>query len=825
MYEKVVLNLLSNALKFTFEGGVRVSTSDEDGAFVLRVADTGTGIAEEDQAHLFERFTRVRGARSRTHEGSGIGLALVHELVALHGGRVDVRSAPGAGATFTVRFPADADAAAASPGAHVDTRTLREQFREEADTIAHAEPATTTLAAGRGPRILIADDNADLRAYLARLLGERYTVAHAVNGAELVERALSEPPALIIADVMMPVMDGFAALAKLREAPQTAAIPIVLLSARAGDEATVEGLERGADDYIVKPFVASDLIARVDALLRRSGARAVPADADRAQREDRLLAAATDRFIVAADAESVLETVTSTLAPGFADWALVYVPDASGQIVAHAVRHAEEAKQHLAKMLDDEFPYFVGDGSLIGTVLETRRPALLPVITPEDVAASARSERHAAIVSAMGLRSALVVPLDLGKGSTGGIAVVRGESATPFDDGDRAFLERLAHRTALAYQASSAHERQRTIASTLQRALLPGALPAVRGLRFAASYRPAAQEHLVGGDWYDAFRLDSGRVIVSIGDVVGHGLEAATVMSSLRQAIRGLAIEDRDPGVILAALNRVLIGERPGALATACIASIDPQTLAGCLASAGHHGAIRIALDGSTDVLGADGLILGADDDARYESRLFTLEPGDLLAFYTDGYVELERDLETGERRLVEALQRHRDADDPAAAVHLDVFGSIDPRDDAALLTVRAELALPDVDMRIEPTPADVRHARTALRRFLTGVGLSEEQRFGMLVACGEAVINAVEHAYAEAVPEAIALHAHVDGADAVVEITDRGVWSSDKRDAEQRGYGLPLMHALADGVEIERTRAGTRVRLSAHAVTTPVSG
>ena len=349
--------------------------------------------------------------------------------------------------------------------------------------------------------------------------------------------------------------------------------------------------------------------------------------------------------------------MTSTLAPGFADWALVYVPDASGRIVARALRHVEPAKQQLGEVLDREFPYYVGDASTAGTVIATRRPILVSATGEEYFERTARSERHASILRALEIRSLVQVPVDLGGGVVGSIAAVRSENPAPYDERDLAFLERFANRAGLAFQSADAHERQRTIASTLQRALLPGALPTVAGLRFSASYRPAAQEHLVGGDWYDAFAVESGRVIVSIGDVVGHGLDAATVMASLRQAIRGLAIEDRDPGVILAALNRVLMNERPGALATACIASIDPQTLAGCVASAGHYGAIRVAGDLAVDVLGADGLILGVDGDARYETRSFQLDPDDLLAFYTDGYVEVERDIEQGERLLVEALR------------------------------------------------------------------------------------------------------------------------------------------------------------------------
>jgi PAS domain S-box-containing protein len=280
MWEKIVLNLLSNAFKHTFEGAIRVRLHEQQGRIVLEVGDTGIGIPEAEVAHVFERFRRVPNARSRTHEGSGIGLALVRELVRMHGGEVSVRSREGEGSVFTVALPADARKAqlAASPGqarpqataAYVEEalRWLPDDRLQEA--AAASEPAAVSAEAAK---ILIADDNADMREYLRRLVSQRWNVRTALDGEEALAQARSWQPELVLSDVMMPRLDGFELIARLRADEATAAIPVVLLSARAGEDARLDGLRAGADDYLVKPFSARDLVARIEAQLARSHSR------------------------------------------------------------------------------------------------------------------------------------------------------------------------------------------------------------------------------------------------------------------------------------------------------------------------------------------------------------------------------------------------------------------------------------------------------------------------------------------------------------------------------------------------------------------------
>jgi PAS domain S-box-containing protein len=289
MWEKIVLNLLSNALKNTFEGEISVSLFEEtlEGKkmVTLKISDTGTGIPPEALSHIFERFYRVEGAAGRTHEGTGIGLSLVQELVQIHGGQVGVESKLGVGTTFSVSIPAGRS--------HLPEDLIRESetrlrpaalgsdlFVEEALGWLPSEIGPDKAGLERSsdakdarPSILLADDNADMRRYIERLLLPRFRVETVGDGAAALEAARRERPDLIISDAMMPRLDGFGLLSGLREDPQLQEIPLLLLSARAGEEARVEGLDRGADDYLIKPFSARELIARAQSLLDLSAMR------------------------------------------------------------------------------------------------------------------------------------------------------------------------------------------------------------------------------------------------------------------------------------------------------------------------------------------------------------------------------------------------------------------------------------------------------------------------------------------------------------------------------------------------------------------------
>lgn len=286
MWEKVVLNLLSNAFKFTFRGSIVVRLEPVSGAVRLTVADTGVGIPAETLPRVFERFLRVESGRSRSHEGSGIGLALVRELVGMHGGTVAVASEVDRGTRFTVTVPTGsahlppdrisdriADAAEAPERGGLARAYTEEALRwlPDGDTATNVVPLRNASAArpgeGKRARIVLADDNADMRAYVERLLGLDHTVVAVADGAEALVALREERTDLLLTDVMMPVLDGIALTRAVRADPSLRTVPVIMLSARAGAEAGVEGLDAGADDYLVKPFAARELQARVRANL------------------------------------------------------------------------------------------------------------------------------------------------------------------------------------------------------------------------------------------------------------------------------------------------------------------------------------------------------------------------------------------------------------------------------------------------------------------------------------------------------------------------------------------------------------------------------
>ena len=285
MWEKIVLNLVSNAFKFTLTGRIEVRLRKSGEQVQLTVRDTGVGIPAEELPKLFERFHRVEVSRGRTQEGSGIGLALVRELVKLHGGTVSVESAAEKGSLFTVSLPRGKDhlpqehinaerrmastSLGAAPFVSEALRWLPDSAAEGAEPSLLTAHAVTRDAIDDGHlHVLLADDNADMRDYVSRLLADRYHV-HAVADGQAALNAMEEHvPDLVLSDVMMPVLDGFELLRRIRANPQTREIPVVLLSARAGEESRIEGLEASADDYIVKPFSARELLATVDAHIK-----------------------------------------------------------------------------------------------------------------------------------------------------------------------------------------------------------------------------------------------------------------------------------------------------------------------------------------------------------------------------------------------------------------------------------------------------------------------------------------------------------------------------------------------------------------------------
>jgi PAS domain S-box-containing protein len=319
MWEKIVMNLLSNAFKFTFEGEIAVSVRLTGEGFEFSVRDTGVGIPPDEIALVFERFHRVRHARSRTHEGTGIGLALVHELVRLHGGQIHATSTVGHGTTFTIAIPAGSAhlppdriiasrvLASTAPGINAYVEEVLRWLPTSAlgvtsQGVDDYPTAAVTAMPCPGARVLIADDSADMRYYLRSLLGRYWSVETVADGNAALEQVREKRPELVVSDVMMPGLDGFELLRSLRGDERTKDLPVILLSARAGEEAAVQALAAGADAYLVKPFAASELIAYVGGHLQLHRLR---------QQSLVALRASEEKFSAAFDQSPLVLTITS----------------------------------------------------------------------------------------------------------------------------------------------------------------------------------------------------------------------------------------------------------------------------------------------------------------------------------------------------------------------------------------------------------------------------------------------------------------------------------------------------------------------------------
>jgi PAS domain S-box-containing protein len=352
MWEKIVFNLVSNAFKFTFEGriSIRMHTADDGKSAELVVRDSGVGIPAHELPRLFERFHRVENQKSRSFEGSGIGLALVQELVRLHGGSLVAESEVGKGSSFKVNIPF---ASAQLPADSLDSESTgvpsanrAEAYVEEAlswlprDTstgfpVSKRDVATPDIGGNKmHGRILVADDNADMRAYIGRLLGAHWNVETVEDGNAAIEAIRRTRPDLVVTDAMMPGLDGFSLLAAIRNDPDLRDLPVIMLSARAGEEARLEGLSAGADYYLTKPFSARELVAQVNANLTLARVRSEAARDLRASEE--ALRRRTTQFetllneaplgVYLVDADFKIQAINPTALPVFGD-----IPDLVGR--------------------------------------------------------------------------------------------------------------------------------------------------------------------------------------------------------------------------------------------------------------------------------------------------------------------------------------------------------------------------------------------------------------------------------------------------------------------------------------------------------------
>ncbi|MFI6740371.1 SpoIIE family protein phosphatase [Nonomuraea sp. NPDC050451] len=613
MWEKITLNLLSNAFKFTLDGEITVSLRALGDHVRLVVADTGVGIPANDVPRLFDRFHRVSGTAARSGEGSGIGLSLVRELVQLHGGTIEADSTLGVGSAFTVLLPYGTDqppTASAGPAqagepeaAELDAPPAATADGQQAARAYLQEALSWTPqdAAGQaeGPEVLLVDDNADMRAYLTRVLSPHWRVRSVADGRQALEAVGHAVPDLVLTDVMMPYLDGFGLLKALRADENTRHIPVIMISARAGQESAIEGLDAGADDYLVKPFTTAELVARVRTHLETARQRLDAAD--RIQK----LADISQQLNASLDPLRISGILAEQLVPAYAGSCAIWLqpdpeePDRRALYLAHSTEDSAEDSS--------EPPRF-------GFADVEERDRRVTHLTHRD--------RHVGVVCLAGLTRA------------------------GHDPRERPYLAELLDRAAQALDNAARYARQRRIAVRLQRSLLPPSLPVLEYGRLVSLYLPGAAGHQVGGDWYDAVELPDGRISLTIGDVMGKGVEAAALMGQLRSATRAYTLDGMSPAALLEGLSLFLTAGGQHGLTTMCHALYDPANGRLELANAGHLPPLLAGGDGVAEPLPVHhGLALGVDPNFRYTTETFTLPAGSTLLLYTDGLVETPADL------------------------------------------------------------------------------------------------------------------------------------------------------------------------------------
>ncbi|CAN5560538.1 SpoIIE family protein phosphatase [soil metagenome] len=919
MWEKVVLNLLSNALKFTFDGAVTVDVHRDGSDAVVTIADTGIGVPAAEMPRLFERFHRIEAVRARSNEGSGIGLALVKELVGFHHGTITAESRLGEGTTFTIRLPfgaahlpadalvtgqvASAPSGTAEPFVQEALRWLPADARESGPITTDDVPLTPVPAGNAPARVLVADDNADMREYLTRLLRTAgYQVDAVADGQLALESIRAELPDLVVSDVMMPRLDGLSLVAALRTDPRTATVPVVLLSARAGQEASIEGFQAGADDYLVKPFAAAELLARV-----RSNVEMTRLRSRNARWRTALVDSMQEAFFVCDEHGAVIELNTAfadTL--GYGPEGLPYAPDhpwwpdaetdpeahrqiaeAFGSLMDHnhgtytipvthrdghrlwvsasfnqahdpdsgrrvmvgtfrdvtAEHYTVQSQTALATLnqllaqadtLDDAIQAAAGE---LRRLWQARR--VLAVTFPTDGVRAASSERDVVCVGEPArwadlspdtqrainvLRDGDVLTTDATQSGTAGIALQHPQGGLvlwielaeqrPFSSEDRTLLTVLAGRLGQGLQRVHQLDQQRETALALQHAILgPADLPG----GFAVRYQPATRPLYVGGDWYDVVDLDDGRIALIVGDCVGHGLAAATVMGQMRSACRALLLEHPSPGTALAALDR-FAARLPGAkCTTAFCAVLTPDTGELVYSSAGHPPPILVSADRTTQTLEEGrGLPLGLRPNRIRPEATVTVPARATLLLYTDGLVERRRQsLDVGITRVADLI-----ADGRATALEelaSQIMAALAPgggyQDDVALLLYRQPAPL---EMNFPADVSQLAPTRTALRHWLTRAGLGPDLSQDVLLAAGEAVTNSIEHGHRHNPDGNISLQAVVDADQVKLTVTDTGTWKTPQVVAEaHRGRGFAMMRGLMHDVDVDLNATGTTVRLS----------
>lgn len=413
----------------------------------------------------------------------------------------------------------------------------------------------------------------------------------------------------------------------------------------------------------------------------------------RAEAQQAFFALASDVLGSTLEVKTTLERIARLAIASLGSWCQIDLPDAQGRLRAAVVAHQDPHKEQLLEQLVGQHVY--NDDANLGppAVFKTLKPQLLQQVDDQAVSYVIPYSRDREIYHAVGYTSGLMVPLRIRDRVLGVLGIASDDASRLYTEFDVTTALELGRRGAIALENAQSFAREHRVATTLQRALLPASLPHTDTVQFASAYSAAAS-HLgeaVGGDWYDAFPLEGGRIAVSMGDVAGHGVDAAVTMSVVRQAIRAAALELHGPKDVLARANRVVLLEHAHPMITAAFGFYNPHTREFTYSLAGHPPPVVLHADGTVDALNGNGPPLGdVFDEVLLEQRRITLSPGTTLIFFTDGLIEYGRDVLAAERRLhdVLAARSFLEAQNPAQAI-IDGVLDAQQRDDIAVLVMR----------------------------------------------------------------------------------------------------------------------------------------
>ena len=484
--------------------------------------------------------------------------------------------------------------------------------------------------------------------------------------------------------------------------------------------------------------------------------------------------------------------------------AVLLLDEARGVLLARAAKGIEEEVR-----VGVQVP--IGRG-FAGRIAAEARPVVLDEVTLRHVVNPILVER--------GIRCLLGVPL-FADGRVIGVMHVGTLKARRLDEEDVRLLQRAADRAALAIDRAQLGE-QRTVTALMQRTLLPEALPQLPGLRFSAKYLPAGSGIKVGGDWYDVLQMPDGRVAMVIGDVVGRGVVAASVMAEARTAARAYLLEGHDLSHVMSLLDELLSAMGRNRSATAAIYALDAERGELSAVSAGHLPALLLRPDGSTDYVGeAQGPPLGIGPWNPYDgAETVPFAIGSTLLLYTDGLIERRGEpIDVGFERL--RVAAHAALDGETGTFADRVYGSLVRElaldDDVALLAVESLALGEDLELSIDAAPQVLASLRRTVGRWLMTQEVPEPARFDVVVAVSEAACNAVEHAYG-AQDASFSIRCERRGTDIRVTVTDTGRWLAAGRSRVERGRGLLMIRELMDDVTIDHQDAGTVVTMLKHA-------